>query len=126
MLIDIPWQEMPQTFRDVIEFVYALDIRYLWIDSYCIVQGYSSNWEAESKQMGKVFQNSYITIAATAAHHNDTGCFWDDDTSYERSIKIQGSSSLDVQAVRIRKAVQHWEMNWNENQVNRFPLLTRA
>lgn len=29
-------------------------------------------------------------------------------------------------AVCIRKAVQHWQMNWNETQAYHFPLLTRA
>lgn len=34
----MPITELPQTFHDAIEVCRALNIRYLWIDSLCIIQ----------------------------------------------------------------------------------------
>lgn len=37
--IGIEWETLPLTFRETISFVHQLGIRYLWIDSLCIIQG---------------------------------------------------------------------------------------
>ncbi|PQE26592.1 hypothetical protein CJF30_00001352 [Rutstroemia sp. NJR-2017a BBW] len=55
----------PQTFQDAISITQRLGIRYLWIDSLCIIQDSLSDWEAESARMGDVYTNSFLTIAAT-------------------------------------------------------------
>lgn len=41
----IPWDSMPQTFRDAAEISRKLEIRYLWIDALCIIQDDASDWE---------------------------------------------------------------------------------
>lgn len=33
--VNLPWEELPKTFQDAIQFSYALGFRYLWIDSLC-------------------------------------------------------------------------------------------
>jgi hypothetical protein len=35
---EIPFDRVPQTFKDAIELAQALNIEYIWIDSLCIVQ----------------------------------------------------------------------------------------
>lgn len=44
-----------------------LGVRYIWIDSLCIMQDSVSDWQAESSAMGKVYEYSICNIAATAA-----------------------------------------------------------
>jgi Heterokaryon incompatibility protein (HET) len=34
----IDWQDLPKTFQDAIEVCRTIDIRYIWIDSLCIIQ----------------------------------------------------------------------------------------
>jgi hypothetical protein len=34
----IPWSTLPRTFQDAIAIAQELSIRYLWIDSLCIIQ----------------------------------------------------------------------------------------
>jgi hypothetical protein len=34
----INWQDLPKTFRDAIKICHILGIRYIWIDSLCIIQ----------------------------------------------------------------------------------------
>ncbi|EDN97041.1 hypothetical protein SS1G_01969 [Sclerotinia sclerotiorum 1980 UF-70] len=40
-----------------------LGIRFLWIDSLCIVQQDRTDWESEATRMGEVFAFAYCTIA---------------------------------------------------------------
>lgn len=69
----IPMAEMPRNFRDAIVVTRMLGIRYLWIDSLCIIQDSSEDWLQESAKMGEIYKNSLITIAATNAHESAAG-----------------------------------------------------
>lgn len=69
----IPMAEMPRNFRDAIVVTRMLGIRYLWIDSLCIIQDSSEDWLQESAKMGEIYKNSLITIAATKAHESAAG-----------------------------------------------------
>jgi hypothetical protein len=54
-----------------------LDCEYIWIDSLCIVQDSVDDWAHEASQMGDVYANSLLTLAATAASANSCGLNWD-------------------------------------------------
>lgn len=75
----LPESELPRTFRDVIEVARRLGIRYLWIDSLCIVQDSAEDWSAESSVMGRVYRNALCNIAATASADSQGGLFVDRD-----------------------------------------------
>jgi hypothetical protein len=59
---------MPQTFRDAAIVCLSLSVKYLWIDSLCIMQDKDdlSDWARESMLMSEVYSNSYCTLGATA------------------------------------------------------------
>jgi hypothetical protein len=63
----------PQTFRDAISTTRMLGIRYLWIDTFCIIQDDGADWESESKQMGDIYEKAYLNIAATCAIDSTQG-----------------------------------------------------
>lgn len=71
----IPVETLPRTFRDTLATTRKLNIRYLWIDSMCILQDDEDDWERESKKMSSVYQNSFITIAATCSPNSTQGFF---------------------------------------------------
>ncbi|KAG5797013.1 hypothetical protein H9Q69_003976 [Fusarium xylarioides] len=52
------------THRDTIALARQLDIRYIWIDALCIIQGDKDDWERESKLMAKVYGHATLTITA--------------------------------------------------------------
>ncbi|KAF2964618.1 hypothetical protein GQX73_g8957 [Xylaria multiplex] len=58
---------LPRTFKDAIHTTRKLGVRYLWIDSLCIVQGEGGDFEEEVKYMETVFSSAYCVIAATCA-----------------------------------------------------------
>lgn len=63
----IAWNSLPQTFQDAVTFTWALNIRYLWIDSLCIVQHDPEDWAVQSGTMASIFSNAFVTLAATAS-----------------------------------------------------------
>ncbi|MDB5271548.1 MAG: hypothetical protein JWP58_4588, partial [Hymenobacter sp.] len=63
----ISTSKLPLTFQHAVEIARHLRIRYLWIDSLCIIQKDSDDWERESGRMADIYRNSYITIAATSS-----------------------------------------------------------
>ncbi|KAI8651876.1 HET domain-containing protein [Fusarium sp. Ph1] len=64
---------LPRNFRDAIAITRKLGIRYLWIDSLCIIQDSRSDWEKESKTMGHIYQGAFLTISAMAAEGSEGG-----------------------------------------------------
>jgi hypothetical protein len=63
--------------QDAIRVTRELGIRYLWIDSLCIIQDSTEDWFTESSRMGDIYSNSYCTISATAAKDSSVGLFLD-------------------------------------------------
>jgi hypothetical protein len=63
----IAYHDLPLTFRDFIDIARRLDVRYVWIDSLCILQDSKEDWESEAVQMGDVYSKSYLTIAASGS-----------------------------------------------------------
>ncbi|KAI1121969.1 hypothetical protein F5Y10DRAFT_255134 [Nemania abortiva] len=63
----IPEDELPATFKDAVVTARALSVRYLWIDSLCIVQGDEGDFKEESKHMETVFSCAYCVLAASRA-----------------------------------------------------------
>lgn len=66
---------LPRTFRDAAMITRRLGVGYLWIDSLCIIQDDKSDWERESSKMASIYQNSFLTLAATGSADGDCGCF---------------------------------------------------
>jgi hypothetical protein len=50
-------------------------LQYLWIDSLCIIQDSSSDWEGESVKMADIYGNSFLTITANLQADSNGGCF---------------------------------------------------
>ncbi|CAO2653901.1 Nn.00g106340.m01.CDS01 [Neocucurbitaria sp. VM-36] len=67
--------QLPKTFVDAIVTTRAIGLKYLWIDSLCIIQDSAEDWKAESSRMGDIYRNCYINLAATAASDGDGGLF---------------------------------------------------
>ncbi|KAI0472522.1 heterokaryon incompatibility protein-domain-containing protein [Xylaria cf. heliscus] len=65
--------EMPKTFADAIALTRALGQRYLWIDSFCILQDSVEDWVHESSSMDQVYSRALLTISADAAENSFAG-----------------------------------------------------
>jgi hypothetical protein len=88
----IDWDLLPQTFQDAIDFVRRLGQRYLWIDSLCILQDDRDDWDEQSVKMAEIYENSYLTLAASWASDCTGGLYHKDSpegksyTAYYRKV----------------------------------------
>lgn len=119
---NIAWSSLQKTYTDAIVLCRLLGIRYLWIDSLCIVQDSSDDWKRESARMHLYYDNCYVCVAATAAADHDGGC-----RVRDFSLKHEGRDP-DGQPYRVyvRPDVPHIMYPKHFPHRRYFPLLTRA
>ena len=65
--------EMPRAFQDVVTVTRKLGLRYLWIDSLCIIQDPSGDWPTEAPKMGEYHGAAFISISADPADGDVSG-----------------------------------------------------
>lgn len=66
-------EELPRVFHDAFNLVRCLGVRYLWIDSLCIVQDSSRSWGLNSRAMDLIYGNAVLTICAADGVDSSTG-----------------------------------------------------
>ncbi|KAI8960731.1 HET-domain-containing protein [Daldinia sp. FL1419] len=64
---------LTKTHQECIAIARQLGIRYVWIDSLCIIQGNLEDWIYESERMAEVYGNAALTIIAGRAADSRTG-----------------------------------------------------
>ncbi|KAH7324606.1 heterokaryon incompatibility protein-domain-containing protein [Stachybotrys elegans] len=84
----ILYDELPRTFQDAVAATRALGLRYLWIDSLCIIQDSEHDWEEQCTKMRQIYRNSFVTIAGPAASSCDSGFLNPRPRSYETTLPI--------------------------------------
>lgn len=124
----IPWASLSKTFQDAITLTRQLGVQYIWIDSLCIVQDDRYDWEIESATMAAVYQNAYLTIAASLAADGSGGCF----SRREIPTRFAGfffdaAESRDY-GVYVRESFSHDEFSTDNTGTASLsnPLLSRA
>ncbi|OTA97108.1 hypothetical protein M434DRAFT_27179 [Hypoxylon sp. CO27-5] len=85
---EIPWSALSKTFQDAVDICRRLGIDYIWIDSICIIQDSDEDWDIESMKMADIYENAYLTIAATKSTDGTGGCYasTDPETVFCRPI----------------------------------------
>ena len=68
-------EDLPLLYRDAIAVVRRLGLQYLWIDSLCILQDSRADWLVESANMGGIYRNAILNIAAEASPDSEHGIF---------------------------------------------------
>jgi hypothetical protein len=73
LLRDMSKCNLSQTHLDAIRVTRGLGIRYLWIDALCIIQDSPADMMMDMPNMGNIYKNSTITIAASEARSAHSG-----------------------------------------------------
>ncbi|KAL6824605.1 HET domain-containing protein [Trichoderma sp. SZMC 28015] len=97
---EVPWDYLSPTYQDSITFLrkfskwhqdqYGEEIRYIWIDSLCIIQDSKSDWKKHSLKMSDIYSNSSITLVESHGLHTEKRLFQD-------STARRGSKSVSIQ-----------------------------
>ena len=100
---------LPKTFQDAVIITRNLGLKFLWIDSLCILQDSKEDWEIESAKMASIYANAFVTISASGSPDSQGGCFLD---SGNRSIHIPSTNregKLACVGVRERRHLNTFE-----------------
>jgi hypothetical protein len=71
----VPWEDLPVNFKQAIEVARFLGVKYIWIDSLCIIQGRDGDFKDEAGKMHQVYRNSYCNIAIADSENSVGGLF---------------------------------------------------
>ena len=117
----IVWSNLPKTFQDAVIVAMWLKIKYLWIDSLCIVQDSREDWEREARSMKHVYKNSLLTIAATKAVDATGGLFVDRNPDIVRVPRVRAQLSQELEGDYLLVDDNLWS-----DEINESPLMKRA
>jgi hypothetical protein len=128
-LKSISLEDLSQTFRDAVILTRKMSIRYLWIDSLCIIQDSAEDWVAQSFKMGEYYMNAIFNIAAVSASDGSGGCFMARDalslTPCPISIRLPESIPKPSSQMFIRPSIG-WDPVNETAGFQRPPLWQRA
>ncbi|WXC56409.1 hypothetical protein SNK03_002346 [Fusarium graminearum] len=137
---NIPFGRFAKTFQDAIIISRELGIRYIWIDSLCIVQDDTKDWEIEAAKMASIYNGAELVLSATGSVDGSGGCLFPREPYVTVSGTFPDGKPFEVYG---RKAAQHTAFGWNtdrnvakgssnplvgtiEPDILNHPLLTRA
>ncbi|PNP48641.1 hypothetical protein TGAMA5MH_00332 [Trichoderma gamsii] len=119
---------LPKRYQDFIALAQRLQIRYVWIDSLCIIQGGDGgkDWRAEALTMDQVYQNSFCNVSADWGSGR-RGLY------FERDLRLLDKPHIDWKVRRepnrdvvvVEKCILVENEFWEE-QVTRSPLSVRG
>ncbi|KAH8647021.1 heterokaryon incompatibility protein-domain-containing protein, partial [Tricladium varicosporioides] len=66
---------LSKTITDAIYLAHGIGLQWIWIDSLCIYQDCTDDWQQESSRMFDTYQGSFITIAALGASEASQGLY---------------------------------------------------
>jgi hypothetical protein len=89
----LPMTILPATFRDAVIVTRALRIRYLWIDSLCIMQDSEDDWKWHCAIMGAIYARSFLSISAAGSPDSTGGCFIKNSSSVSLSCVFRPTDS---------------------------------
>jgi len=109
--------ELPKTFRDAVKVTRGLGIRFIWIDSLCIVQDDPVDWDRESKRMEEVFSSAYLTIVATCADNSRDGFL---KGRHDRDeVKMWTRKSNEAQAYHVCQAIDDFSSHVEQSDLSK-------
>jgi hypothetical protein len=116
----ILWVDLPKTFQDAVQVSHWLGMRYIWIDSLCIIQDDDNDWRIEAAKMASIYEDSYVTIMATRAESSDMGFL----SRRQGTVELRSSRSDDP--VFMREKIDHDAFFANGDVKEFYPTLKRG
>jgi hypothetical protein len=118
----IRWETPPQSFQDAIDMTERLGLRYIWIDSLCIIQDDIQDRWGEGSRMSGIFAGVHVTLGAASVTGSDKGfCRARSARPVESTHSLpsheNGGSPYEIHVTKISGPSMEWQ---------NLPLLRRA
>ncbi|KAI1369348.1 heterokaryon incompatibility protein-domain-containing protein [Xylaria arbuscula] len=126
----IAWATLPQGYRDAIHLTRKLGVRYIWIDSLCIIQDDKDDWNEQASKMASIYQGAHVTIAATKATNPAEGYFSKSPPQYHATRLSYCDSYGTTRSAYARRTIPHFFLSTaapgsTTYSLDRSPLLRR-
>jgi hypothetical protein len=118
-------------FRQIIKFVRGLGIRFLWIDSLCIIQDDPADKMEQIPKMCEVYSNSVLTIS-TSCSTSSTGALFTVPTTPRKGFplvddRLRPSLLIRERFPHVSDIIGYWDTDARDDAMNKvFPLMRRA
>lgn len=91
-----PVSILPKTFQDALFAAQQLNIRYIWIDSLCIIQSGDDgeDWQREATEMANIYTNSFCNISADYGNNQTDGLFFERTPRFEPACRLYMKCNL--------------------------------
>lgn len=119
----VAYNKLPRTFQDAVAVTRSLGLRYLWIDSLCIMQDSKQDWEEQCAEMGRIYKDSYVTLAGTASSGCHDGFLHPRPQSHDVTMQLSDNKGQCQVVLSHHGIVASWIHNRPEPD---SPLLKRA
>ncbi|KAI1417299.1 heterokaryon incompatibility protein-domain-containing protein [Hypoxylon sp. FL1857] len=119
-MLEIRTEDLSKTFAEAIDMTRRFEIDYIWIDSLCIIQDDSEDWERESVRMASIYRNAYLTIAATKSSSGDGGLF-----AHTPDFEVSGTTPSGEDYYLVFRERIHHDLT-ADGGTPHFPLMRRA
>ncbi|KAK2051065.1 heterokaryon incompatibility protein [Colletotrichum caudatum] len=121
--------KLPKTFQEAVQVTRRLGVRFLWIDSLCILQDRDdlSDWLVEAAKMHKVYSHSFCNISAAGAHDSSKGIFFGRDPRVSHTADVR----ICVEGLGLQSGTSYMDCSildlefWGNN-IGQCPLNTRG
>lgn len=122
--------KLPQNFQDAILITRKLGIKYIWIDSLCIIQDSRNDWLQESGHMCSIYKYALCNLAATGFENGEEGLFTSRNPTLTAPCTINMTYAIrtgqDEQFTTNHKPIGLIEENFWKTDVSLAPLNRRA
>jgi hypothetical protein len=114
----IPPECLPKSFTDAVMTCRRLRIRYLWIDSLCILQsgtGSSEDWQLHVGTMDAIYANCVLNVSIARASNPEQGAFVTRNSAFIRTTLVYAPAELDLHRPDTylskfeRARAKHWD-----------------
>lgn len=118
--------ELPQTFQDSVVLTQSLGLRYLWIDSMCIIQDDADDWAREAAQMANVYRNAHLVLNAANSPADKTGFLLQRDIPDLVRLPLTAQNSQHLVLQLLPAEGQRWSGSTGQDNLAGEPVSARA
>ena len=86
--LNIRFDDLPQTLRDAVVVTAQLGLKFLWVDTLCILQDDDVDKTNELSKMGDIYQNAHVTLSAARSASVNEGFLQSRYISGERGFRV--------------------------------------
>ncbi|KAM0425833.1 hypothetical protein ACHAPT_008771 [Fusarium lateritium] len=95
-------ESLPKSYQEAISICLGLNFHFIWIDSLCIIQDSTEDWQQEALAMKLVYGNAVLNLCSAAAVDNSEESFASRDHTLIRPLEVNTAwCGEDRQAFRL-------------------------